>query len=84
MPVPRGICLSQDGRTTVGELNTEGGGGAGLDKGGMGRERSAGEELIVAEGGVGGGPANDFKRGRPAPFPLHFDLKLLADVGFVG
>jgi GTP-binding protein len=69
--VPLGTIISnQDNNLTIRDLKEDG------------------EEVLVARGGRGGrgnGNASDAQAGRPGEaFRLHFDLKLIADVGLIG
>ncbi|XP_042897524.1 GTP-binding protein 10 [Parasteatoda tepidariorum] len=43
-----------------------------------------GDKVLLAKGGCGGGPQNGFLGQKGQAMPLTLDLKLLADVGFVG
>ncbi|KAF6018914.1 hypothetical protein EB796_022799 [Bugula neritina] len=43
-----------------------------------------GETVVVAKGGAGGGPNNDFRSKKGETRSIRIDLKLLADVGLVG
>ncbi len=43
-----------------------------------------GEKILVAYGGEGGSPKTDFYPEKSEPHTLRLDLKLLADIGFVG
>mgnify|MGYP001791729655 CR=1 FL=1 len=43
-----------------------------------------GERITVAKGGDGGGPNNSFRASAGEARSVTLDLKLLADVGFVG
>ncbi|XP_059480026.1 GTP-binding protein 10 homolog [Neocloeon triangulifer] len=57
------------------------------DKGGglmVGELNEIGERLVVAKGGAGGGPDNDFKGEKGEATFLQLDLKLIADCGLVG
>ena len=42
------------------------------------------ERVLVALGGRGGGPENNFQGERSAGVNVHLDLKLIADIGLVG
>lgn len=50
----------------------------------IGEVNEPGEKLLICKGGCGGGPDNGFIGQRGQHLPLILDLKLLADVGFVG
>ncbi|CAL1283093.1 unnamed protein product, partial [Larinioides sclopetarius] len=50
----------------------------------IGELNRVGEKLLLARGGCGGGPQNGFIGQKGQHVPLTLDLKLLADVGFVG
>ncbi|GFT86230.1 GTP-binding protein 10 [Nephila pilipes] len=50
----------------------------------IGELNLVGDKLLLARGGSGGGPQNGFIGQRGQAVPLTLDLKLLADVGFVG
>lgn len=43
-----------------------------------------GDSILVAEGGVGGGPTNGYCGVRGQAYTIRLDLKLIADVAFVG
>ncbi|KHJ48227.1 tetratricopeptide repeat protein [Trichuris suis] len=44
----------------------------------------AGDQLLVATGGLGGCASNDYKGVKPTSYIIRLDLKLIADVGLVG
>ncbi|CDW51960.1 GTP1 OBG domain containing protein [Trichuris trichiura] len=44
----------------------------------------AGDQLLVATGGLGGCASNDYKGAKPTSYIIRLDLKLIADVGLVG
>ncbi|GFR08311.1 GTP-binding protein 10 [Trichonephila clavata] len=50
----------------------------------IGELNQIGDKLLLARGGCGGGPQNGFIGQKGQGVPLTLDLKLLADVGFVG
>ncbi|GIY66346.1 GTP-binding protein 10 [Caerostris extrusa] len=50
----------------------------------IGELNRVGEKLLISKGGCGGGPQNGFIGQKGQSLPLTLDLKLLADVGFVG
>ncbi|XP_035216048.1 GTP-binding protein 10-like [Stegodyphus dumicola] len=50
----------------------------------LGGVDKVGDRLLLAKGGCGGGPQNDYLGQKGQSVPLVLDLKLLADVGFVG
>ncbi|XP_054716112.1 GTP-binding protein 10-like [Uloborus diversus] len=50
----------------------------------VGEVNAHGERLLLAKGGSGGGPQNGYLGQKGQVFPLTLDLKLIADVGFVG
>lgn len=50
----------------------------------LGELNRPGEKLLLARGGSGGGPQNGFIGQKGQVVTLTLDLKLLADVGFVG
>lgn len=50
----------------------------------LGEVDQPGDKLLVCKGGRGGGPENEFIGEKGQKLPLTLDLKLLADVGFVG
>lgn len=50
----------------------------------LGDLNKKGDRVLLAKGGVGGGPYNDYLGQRGQAHSLTLDLKLLADVGFVG
>ncbi|KAG8188636.1 hypothetical protein JTE90_005989 [Oedothorax gibbosus] len=43
-----------------------------------------GDKILLSRGGAGGNPQNGYLGQKGQPVPLTLDLKLLADVGFVG
>lgn len=43
-----------------------------------------GDKLLLSRGGSGGTPSNGYLGQKGQPVPLTLDLKLLADIGFVG
>uniref|UniRef100_A0A5S6QLY2 OBG-type G domain-containing protein n=1 Tax=Trichuris muris TaxID=70415 RepID=A0A5S6QLY2_TRIMR len=45
---------------------------------------NAGDQLLVATGGLGGCASNNYRGVKPKPYIIRLDLKLLADVGLVG
>ncbi|GFT93135.1 GTP-binding protein 10, partial [Trichonephila clavipes] len=50
----------------------------------IGELNQIGDKLLLVRGGCGGGPQNGFIGQKGQSVPLTLDLKLLADVGFVG
>ncbi|PIK37681.1 putative GTP-binding protein 10 [Apostichopus japonicus] len=66
IPVPLGVCIVDDKRNVV----------ADLDK--------LGQRVLVADGGNGGNSENDWKGTMGQTLSLNLELKLIADVGFVG
>ena len=42
------------------------------------------EEVLIAKGGKGGSPFNNFNAQPGQSFSVNLDLKLIADVGFIG
>ncbi|XP_071811604.1 GTP-binding protein 10-like [Apostichopus japonicus] len=66
IPVPLGVCVVDDKRNVV----------ADLDK--------LGQRVLVADGGSGGNSENDWKGSMGQTLSLNLELKLIADVGFVG
>ncbi len=43
-----------------------------------------GQRVVVAAGGEGGGPANNWLGGKGQARPVRLDLRLIADIGLVG
>jgi GTPase involved in cell partitioning and DNA repair len=50
----------------------------------IGEVNAQDDTLIVAKGGRGGSPLNDYQREEGQKFSINLDLKLIADVGLVG
>lgn len=50
----------------------------------IGEVNHPGEKLLLCKGGCGGGPDNGYIGEKGQQLPLVLDLKLLADIGFVG
>lgn len=43
-----------------------------------------GEKILICKGGRGGGPDNGYIGEKGQQLPMILDLKLIADVGFIG
>jgi GTPase involved in cell partitioning and DNA repair len=50
----------------------------------IGEVNEVGDKLLVAAGGAGGGPDNDFIGQEGELVSIQLDLKLIADIGLVG
>ncbi|CAF0727115.1 unnamed protein product [Brachionus calyciflorus] len=50
----------------------------------IGEVNTEGEKLIIAKGGKGGSPLNDYKSEQGQAFSVNLDLKLIADIGLIG
>lgn len=50
----------------------------------LGEINEPGDEILVAKGGVGGGPTNRYLGKKGHTLSVTLDLKLIADIGFVG
>lgn len=50
----------------------------------IGEVNEEGEKLLIAKGGAGASPINNYKAEKGQAFSVNFDLKLIADVGLIG
>jgi GTPase involved in cell partitioning and DNA repair len=50
----------------------------------LGELNEQGQRLVIANGGDGGGPENEFLGQKGETFNIQIDLKLIADIGLVG
>lgn len=50
----------------------------------IGEINSQDEKLILAKGGKGGSPLNDYQAQLGQAFSVNLDLKLIADIGLIG
>ena len=45
---------------------------------------AADERVMIAKGGKGGSPLNNYEKEKGQAFSVYLDLKLIADVGLIG
>lgn len=50
----------------------------------IGEVNAENEEVIIAKGGKGASPLNNYKAEQGVAYSVNLDLKLIADVGLVG
>lgn len=50
----------------------------------IGEVNAEDEKLVIAKGGKGGSPLNDYQSQPGQAFSLNLDLKLIADIGLIG
>ncbi len=50
----------------------------------IGEVNEEGEKVVVAKGGRGGSPLNNYQPEKGTSFSVNLDLKLIADVGLIG
>lgn len=50
----------------------------------IGEVNTENEKVLIAKGGKGGSPLNDYKSAKGQAFSVNLDLKLIADIGLIG
>lgn len=50
----------------------------------IGEVNNEDETLVIAKGGKGGSPLNDYQAQSGQAFSVNLDLKLIADIGLIG